>query len=77
MTFSDEFGKKLSLLHQELVSTYRKRLMSENRNVGVVKLALLLPLSSYYFKVSFCIEGGGCTVCAKREAMQRQPCEQT
>ena len=37
MAFSDDVGKKISQLHQELVSAYKKRLTCENGQVGVAR----------------------------------------
>ena len=37
MASSDDVGKKISQLHQELVNAYKKRFMCENGQVAVVK----------------------------------------
>ena len=37
MTSSDDVGRKISQLHQELVNPYKKRFMCENVQVAVVK----------------------------------------
>ena len=37
MASSDDVGKKISQLHQELVNDYKKRFMRENGQIAVVK----------------------------------------
>ena len=37
MLSSDDIGKKISQLHQELVNDYKKRFMCENGQIAVVK----------------------------------------
>ena len=41
MVSSDDVGKKISQLHQELVNAYKKRLMCENGQAAVVKCSAI------------------------------------
>ena len=50
MASSDDAGKKISQLHQELVNDYNKRFMSENGQVAVAKCSPILKNMRKDFK---------------------------
>ena len=53
MASSDDFGKKILLLHQELVDAYKKRFMCENVHVATIKCSPIWKNMRKDFKTFF------------------------